>query len=80
MLQTVIDIIAKNTYTNPSKLSADTLLNEDLQMDHIDRLNLQIPLENELRITIDGKSLDKFVTVGDIVDYAILKKSKHRIH
>lgn len=74
MLQKIIDIVAREMYVDPSVLTSATRLDADLDMDRVDRLAMQIQLEDGLHMSIDTDKMCAFETISDIEQYAIAHK------
>lgn len=75
MLNKIIDLIASQNYLNPKNLSLQTTLVQDLDMDEQDRYQLQIGLEDLLRMPVSKNELFAFETIEDILLFS-QKRSK----
>lgn len=65
----VRDIIAKQLDLEPSEITMQSKLIDDLHADSLDVVELIMDLEQEFDIEIPEELLPKVQTVGDIVDY-----------
>jgi len=62
----VREIIARELNVNPSELTDEKLLREDLAIDSIIALNIIFGLERELSIAITEEQIVSVRTVGDL--------------
>lgn len=62
-----------------SRISPETNLYQDLELDSIDAFNMAGMLEKELDIGIDDEDLKKIITIQDIVDYIVHKTSSRPV-
>ncbi len=53
------------------KISPDSNLFEDLELDSIDALDMIALLESEIDIDVNEEELKKIITIQDVVDYII---------
>lgn len=67
LLDDVKEIIAELLSVSADKLTADTLLTEDLKADSIDKAELVTALEDKFNIIIDYDEALKVKSIGDIV-------------
>ncbi|MDO4565625.1 MAG: acyl carrier protein [Clostridia bacterium] len=65
----VCEIIAKQLDLEPSEISMDSKLIDDLHADSLDIVELIMDLEQEYDIEIPDELLPQVKTVGDIVGY-----------
>lgn len=65
----VRDIIAKQLDIDPSTITMESRLIEDLKADSLDVVELIMDLEQEFDIEIPDEELPKVRTVGDIITY-----------
>ncbi len=68
MLEKVINIIANQLDVDPSTITADTRLVEDLKADSLDIVELVMDMEQEFDIEIPDEELLNIHTIGDIID------------
>ena len=54
-----------------SKISRNSNLFEDLELDSIDALDMIATLESKINLKIDEEQLKKIITVDDIVNYIV---------
>ena len=64
----VIDIIARETRTEPNTIFRTTNLKDDLFIDELECVEIVICLEEELGIEIEDDEAQNWETVGDIID------------
>ena len=69
MLERVKEIIADKLSINVSEIKVDSAFVEDLGADSLDIVELIMALEDELDMEIPDEVAEKFVTVGDVVEY-----------
>lgn len=65
--QTVLDILAKETGSDPSALTGATELVGDLGIDSPRALQVLVQIEDELDIEVDDEEVASLRTVGDIL-------------
>lgn len=76
MLKKIITLIAAQNYLNPENLSLQTTLANDLDMDDQDLYQLQIGLEDLLRMPVPKSELFAFETIGDILLFSQNRSKK----
>ncbi|MBN2040519.1 MAG: acyl carrier protein [Spirochaetes bacterium] len=54
-----------------SKISRNSNLFDDLELDSIDALDMIATLESKINLKIDEEQLKKIITVDDIVNYVV---------
>lgn len=69
MFEQVRSIIAEKLNVNESEVAMETSFIEDLNADSLDIVELIMALEDELDMEIADEDAEKFVTVGDVVEY-----------
>ncbi len=69
MLQNVIDMIAKQLKLDPSTITADSRLIEDLKADSANIMVMIMDLEDQFGITVEDDQIMKMKTVGDVCAY-----------
>lgn len=57
-------------------LGLDTRFKEDLNFDSLDSVESVMALEEEFNIEIPDEDAEKFLTVGDVVEYLYIKLGK----
>lgn len=67
-VEKVIQIIAKSFDIDPTSLSADTDILEDLDVDSIDLVELVMDMEEEFSIEIEDEVLANLHTIGDVAE------------
>ncbi|MNP33037.1 Acyl carrier protein [compost metagenome] len=65
----VKEIIADKLSVNGDDITKESSFIEDLGADSLDIVELIMALEDELEMEIPDEEEEKFVTVGDVVDY-----------
>jgi len=65
----VKEIIADKLSVNEDDITKESSFIEDLGADSLDIVELIMALEDELEMEIPDEEAEKFVTVGDVVDY-----------
>lgn len=69
MLEKIADIIREQLNLDDVEITEDTSFKDDLQADSLDLFELVMAFEEEYGIEIPSEDLEKFATVGDVVDY-----------
>lgn len=69
MFERIKDIIAEKVGVDPEEITMDTSFADDLEADSITLFELVMAIEDEFDIEVDDESIEKIVTVGDIVNY-----------
>ena len=69
MFEELVAILCDQLPLNPSDISMDSKIKDDLGADSLDVLQLLMTLEEEKGITIPDEILPTLKTVGDIVGY-----------
>lgn len=70
VFEKVVKIIAKKLdYKNIDKITMETFLIEDLNIDSIDTVEVIIDIEEEFDIEILDEAVENFKCIGDIVKY-----------
>lgn len=68
MLQKIIDILAKYSKYDKSKINRETSLAIDLGLTSLEVVQIVLELENEYGVEFDEDKLESVTTVGDIED------------
>ena len=69
MFEKVREIMVDNLGLDPSEISLDSNLQDDLDIDSLDAVELALEIEKALGIKIPDEDLDEMKTVKDIVSY-----------
>lgn len=69
MFEKIRDLIAEKIGVEPEEISMDTSFADDLEADSITLFELVMAIEDEYDIEVDDESIEKIVTVGDIIKY-----------
>ena len=69
MEQKVIALISEATTTDASKISENTNLVDDLDLDSLDLVELMMKMEDEFGIEIPEEEVEQLKTVKDVVSY-----------
>ncbi|MDR2867304.1 MAG: acyl carrier protein [Acholeplasmatales bacterium] len=80
VLEKIIQLILKekgeDNKIDPSTITLDTVLTDDLKLDSIDSVNIIIAAEDEYGISISDEELRDVRTIGDLVKVIESKLSK----
>ena len=74
MFEEVQKILAKQLRIEPSRITPESKIMEDLGADSLNILQLLMKIEDDYGIVIPDERLAGFVTVGDVVKYLEEKK------
>lgn len=69
MFEEVQKILAKQLRKDPSSITLESRIKEDLGADSLNVLQLLMKIEDDYGIVIPDEKLAKFETVKDVVDY-----------
>ncbi|MDD6772115.1 MAG: acyl carrier protein [Inconstantimicrobium porci] len=69
MFEKIRAIIADKLSVNEDEITMETAFIDDLNADSLDIVELIMALEDELDMEIADEDAEKFVTVGDVVEY-----------
>lgn len=69
MFEKIKAIVADKLSINADDITKESSFIEDLGADSLDVVELIMALEDELEIEIPDEEAEKFVTVGDVVEY-----------
>ena len=69
LFRSVREIMVDNLGLDPSEISLDSNLQDDLDIDSLDAVELALEIEEALGIKIPDEDLDEMKTVKDIVSY-----------
>ena len=67
--ETIRTIIAEHLGINESKVSLDTSINEDLEIDSLDAVEIIMAIEDAFSIEVDEEAIEQFTTVREMVEY-----------
>ena len=67
--ETIRTIIAEHLGINESKISLDTTINEDLEIDSLDAVEIIMAIEDAFSIEVDEEAIEQFTTVREMVEY-----------
>lgn len=67
--ENVIKVVSKYLGVDESEISLESHLRDDLNSDPLSLADLVVSLEDEFKISIPSEDSQKFIKVGDIVDY-----------
>ena len=67
--ETIRTIIAEHLGINESKISLDTSINEDLEIDSLDAVEIIMAIEDAFSIEVDEEAIEHFTTVREMVEY-----------
>ena len=66
--KTVLDILVDVLEMDPSQMTNDARLTEDLGADSLDRVEIIMGLDEQFHLSIPDERLEKVQTVGDIFE------------
>ncbi len=69
MFERIKELIAEKVGVGPEEIAMETSFADDLEADSITLFELVMAIEDEFDIEVDDESIEKIVTVGDIVKY-----------
>lgn len=69
ILEKLKEFIVEQIKIDPDEITLDSRLSKDLEADSLDQVEVLMALEDEFDIEIPDEDAEKFVTVGDIVEY-----------
>jgi acyl carrier protein len=69
VFERIRDLVAEKVGVDPEEISMETSFADDLEADSITLFELVMAIEDEFDIEVDDESIEKIVTVGDIVNY-----------
>ena len=69
MFERIKELIAEKVGVDPEEIAMETSFADDLDEDSITLFELVMAIEDEFDIEVDDESIEKIVTVGDIVRY-----------
>lgn len=74
----VIKIIADQLATKTDKISATSVLVDDLGADSLDVVEMVMSLEDEFHVTFQDDQYEKIKTVSDVVEYVKTAKAEKK--
>lgn len=69
MFEKIKKIIADKLSVDPESITLEASFIDDLNADSLDIVELIMALEDELEMEIPDEDVEKFKTVGDVVNY-----------
>lgn len=69
MLDKIKEILVDELQLDEADITLDAELSSDLGINSIELADLVMLCEEKFDLTIDDDDLNKFITVGDVVDY-----------
>ncbi|MBR0216414.1 MAG: acyl carrier protein [Clostridia bacterium] len=69
MFDNVVEMISKQLKVDPSTITRDSRLIDDLKADSANIMVMIMDLEDQFGITVEDDQIMKMKTVGDVVDY-----------
>ncbi|MBA4494734.1 acyl carrier protein [Paenactinomyces guangxiensis] len=73
-LERVRKIVVDRLNVDPSEVTMEAGIKEDLGADSLDVVDLIMELEDEFEMSIEDEDAEKITTIGDVVEY--INKSK----
>ena len=74
MYEQIVAILAKQLKIDPSKISEDTDIVEDLGADSLDVVEMLLELEQTFSLSVPDEEIANFRTPKDIFDYVAARK------
>lgn len=74
MVETIIDLLAKQFRIDPSTIDADTNIVEDLGADSLEIVDMLMAIEENFGITVSDEEALTLKTVKDVADFLEEKK------
>lgn len=68
MLEKVKEVLVQTTNVDPSLVTMEATLKDDLGIDSLDSVEIVLELESEFDVKISDEELAELKTVGDIVN------------
>ena len=65
----IIEVMARQLYIKPERIKPDDLLEIDLGVDSLDKVELMMAFEDEFGSQIPDEDVKKILTVGNAVAY-----------
>ena len=75
MLNKVIEILAEKLDKDPSEITAESSIKEDLGADSLDMVEIVMEIEEEFDVEVEDSDTASIITVQDIVDYVTKKQA-----
>ena len=66
---TVTRILEQVAKVDPAAVARDTRLREDLGIDSLTLIEVAVATEDALSVPLPDEDLERFQTVGDVIDY-----------
>ena len=74
MVETIIDLLAKQFRIDPATIDADTNIVEDLGADSLEIVDMLMAIEENFGITVSDEEALTLKTVKDVADFIEKKK------
>lgn len=74
MVETIIDLLAKQFRIDPATIDADTNIVEDLGADSLEIVDMLMAIEENFSITVSDEEALTLKTVKDVADFIEEKK------
>ncbi len=78
MVETIIDLLAKQFRIDPATVDADTNIVEDLGADSLEIVDMLMAIEENFGITVSDEEALTLKTVKDVADFIEEKRCKLR--
>ena len=69
MKDRIIELLSRKAVMLKELIVLETEIEDDIGLDSLDKVELCMELEEEFDINIPDEDMDKFVTVGDIIEF-----------
>ena len=69
MKDRIIELLSRKAVMLKELIVLETEIEDDIGLDSLDKVELCMELEEEFDINIPDEEMDKFVTVGDIIEF-----------
>lgn len=69
LFERIRDLLADQLDIEPSKITPDTVLLEDLDADSLDLVDMVMTLEDEFGVEVPDDAIETLRTVGDVVNF-----------
>ncbi len=69
MRERIIEVLSKQLRIDPSEITDDSNIMDDLNADSLELVEILMTLESEMGITISDEDALKLKTVGDVTEY-----------
>lgn len=69
VFEKIAEILAEQLSLDADKITADSLLEEDLDADSLDVIDLVMSIEDEFQLEVPDEIIESMKSVGDIVNF-----------